>query len=63
MVTCKGISEYLAHLDNIGLEDLRMAVIAANNDVMELQKNPRKSTELLFDKENIYMGLRQNIYN
>ena len=41
MVTCKAISEYLAHLDNIGLEDLRMAVTTANNDVIELQKNPR----------------------
>lgn len=41
MVTCKVISEYLAHLDNIGLEDLRMAVTTANNDVIELQKNPR----------------------
>lgn len=41
MVTCKVISEYLAHLDVISLEDLRMAVTAANNDVIELQKNPR----------------------
>lgn len=41
MVTCKVISEYLAHLDNVGLEDLRMAVTAANNDIIELQKNPR----------------------
>lgn len=41
MVTCKGIAEYLAHMKNIGLEDLRMAVTTANNDVIELQKNPR----------------------
>lgn len=41
MVTCKGIAEYLAHMDNIGLEDLRMAMTTANNDVIELQKNPR----------------------
>ena len=41
MVTCKAISEYLALLDNIGLDDLRMAVTTANNDVIELQKNPR----------------------
>lgn len=41
MVTCKVISEYLAHLDNIGLDDLRMAVTTANNDVIELQRNPR----------------------
>lgn len=40
MVTCKVIAEYLAHLDNISLEDLRMAVTTANNDVIELQKNP-----------------------
>lgn len=41
MVTCKVIAEYLAHMKNIGLEDLRMAVTTANNDVIELQKNPR----------------------
>ncbi len=41
MVTCKGIAEYLAHMENISLDDLRMAVTTANNDVIELQKNPR----------------------
>lgn len=41
MVTCKGIAEYLAHMENIGLEDLRMSMTTANNDVIELQKNPR----------------------
>lgn len=41
MVTCKGISEYLAQMGNIGLEDLRMAVTTANNDVIELQKISR----------------------
>lgn len=41
MVTCRAISEFLAQLNNIGLEDLRMAVTTANNDVIELQKNPR----------------------
>ena len=41
MVTCKVISEYLAPLHKVGLDELRSAVIAANNGVIELQKNPR----------------------
>lgn len=41
MVTCRAISEFLAQLNNIGLEDLRMSMTTANNDVIELQKNPR----------------------
>lgn len=41
MVTCRVISDYLGPLRSVGLEQLRMAVVAANNSVIELQKNPR----------------------
>lgn len=37
----KSIHNYLLCLENISLENLKMAVINANNDIIEMQKNPR----------------------
>lgn len=41
-ITSETISSYFAGLDNITLDDLKMSVVTANNNIIDMQANPRQ---------------------
>jgi len=62
-IAANTIKSYFSGIANIGLEDLKMAVITANNNIIDMQINPRIShmscvlTACIVDMENGCMHL------
>jgi len=41
-IACETISSYFAEMDKITLDDLKMSVVTANNNIIDMQSNPRQ---------------------